>query len=53
MTVLCLGINRTWRAGGVNAGEAAGSVSEDRGLFLERLTRKEVALRRVQAGEAG
>ena len=27
------GINGTWRAGGVNAGEAAGSVSEGRGLF--------------------
>ena len=30
---LCLGIHGTWRAGGADAGEAAGSVSEDRSLF--------------------
>ena len=39
--------HRTWRAGGVNVGEAAGSVSEDSSLFLERLTGKEVVLKRV------
>ena len=32
MKVLCLGVNSTWRAGGVNA-KVAGSVSEDRSLF--------------------
>ena len=29
------GINKTWRAEGADAGEAAGSASEDRSLFLE------------------
>ena len=33
--ILCLGINKTWRAEGADAGEAAGSASEDRSLFLE------------------
>ena len=33
MKALCLGINGTWRVGGADAGEAAGSVSEDRSLF--------------------
>ena len=32
LKVLCLGVNSTGRAGGVNA-KAAGSVSEDRNLF--------------------
>ena len=32
LKVLCLGVNSTWRAGGVNA-KVAGSVSEDRSLF--------------------
>ena len=45
LKVLCLGVNSTWRAGGVNA-KAAGSVSEDRSLF-GATDREEVALGRV------
>ena len=48
--VLCLGIHGTWRAGGAGAGVgAAGFVSRRKEPvgFLERLTRKEVALRKV------
>ena len=53
MGVLCLGIHGTWRAGGAGAGVgAAGFVSRRKEPvgFLERLTRKEVALRRGRLG---
>ena len=34
---LCLGIHETWSAGGADAGDgAAGSISRERSLFLER-----------------
>ena len=49
--VLCLGINGTWRAGGVNAGTGAvGTVSgrKEPVWFLERLARKKVLGKRAK-----
>ena len=51
MGVLCLGIHGTWRAGGAGAGVgAAGFRRKEPVGFLERLTRKEMALRRGRLG---
>ena len=52
MRVLCLGIHGTLRAGGAGAGAGATGFSRRKEPvgFLERLTRKEVALRRGRLG---